>query len=497
MQELKLENINLIIADVSRSGISFSHLQDELIDHICCEVEMELEKGLSFEKAYMLVKERIPINKLDQIQEETLKLIDKKYRIMKNTMKIIGLVSLALMAFGALFKIQGWPASGIMLISGFVLMAAVFLPSALYVWKKESKLKGSIAIYIVSVIAGVFFLFGILFKVQHYQGAAILILTGFLTIGLVLIPLILVSKLRDKESADLKLAHIIGAVSIIIYLFGDLFKIMHWPGALPMLIAGSLGLTTIFFPLYIYKIYKRNEKLKDSFIFICTGLLFFNMFILLLSLKVSPNVMSYFVKPGNEVIKAAKLIETDNNKRIQNYLSDTANAAFSKEVKNIELSANELVNYIENLKIEIISQCDKVDINEAKMKAEDVSLILQRDNSSIPTNYMLGMENNSKAFELKEKLDKFKKILLGSPWINDAIKRNIEISLDTRNRIDEENGMVYNWAAYYFRNTIMIISLQHLSTFQERVRISEAEVLNALYFKKAISQLQLSEKTLN
>src|SRR6266540_2195145 len=129
MFELTHKHLELITADVSRADISYSHLKYDLIDHICCDLENEMGHGLPFEKAYEMVKKRIGLRGLQQIQEDTLSLIDKKYRIMKNTMKIFGVVSTILMSFGALFKIEHWPGAGVMLVLGFFLLCFVFLPS--------------------------------------------------------------------------------------------------------------------------------------------------------------------------------------------------------------------------------------------------------------------------------------------------------------------------------------------------------------------------------
>ncbi len=492
MQGLKLDNINIITEDVSRTGIAFSHLKDELIDHICCEVEKELGNGLTFEDAYEKVKGRIPLNKLGKIQEDTLKLIDKKYRIMKNIMKFIGLASLVLMAFGAMFKIQNWPAGGFLLVIGFLMLGLIFLPSALYVWKKESKLKGSMSIYIVSVVGSVMFLLGILFKVQHYPGAAILIVSGFSIIGLLLVPMILMAKLREVNTKGMKLTYIIGAVSIIIYLFGDLFKIMHWPGALPFLFFGAIGLTTVFFPLYTVYKYKSEEKVKDSFIFICLGLLFFNLFILILSMKVSPNVMSYFEKTGNEIIKTTAVIEKDNNKIFSDCLKDSSvlkssTGARLSMIKNI---SDELVNYISNLKLEMISLCDKVDYEEAKRKSENVSLIAKKDDYVLPANYMIGNDQNGKAYELKNKLEEYKQKLKETPWVSEEIRENIEKSINTEIDFPGEDRNTNDWAYHYFNNTVLITVIQHLSTFQQRIRTSEGEVMQQYFISSKIDPLQ-------
>jgi len=136
MPELTLDNINIIISDVRKQEISFSHLADELIDHLCCDVEDEMLNGLDFSEAYKRVKMKLGNRRLKEIQEETLYAVDTKYRRMKNTMKISGITGTILLGFAALFKIQHWPGAGIMLTLGALALAFVFLPSSLRVlWK--------------------------------------------------------------------------------------------------------------------------------------------------------------------------------------------------------------------------------------------------------------------------------------------------------------------------------------------------------------------------
>ena len=72
MPELSIQNIERITRDVRKQEIVFSHLLDELIDHICCDVENEMQNGLTFLEAYSKVKQKIGSRRLKEIQEETL-----------------------------------------------------------------------------------------------------------------------------------------------------------------------------------------------------------------------------------------------------------------------------------------------------------------------------------------------------------------------------------------------------------------------------------------
>jgi len=51
-------------------------LTDDLIDHVCCDVEYEMQQGLTFPEAYRRVKQKMGFRRLKEIQEETLYAVD-------------------------------------------------------------------------------------------------------------------------------------------------------------------------------------------------------------------------------------------------------------------------------------------------------------------------------------------------------------------------------------------------------------------------------------
>jgi PadR family transcriptional regulator, regulatory protein PadR len=71
MPELTFQDIDRIRRDVKGQDICFSHLADELLDHLCCDVEQEMACGLNFSEAYRRVKEKMGHRRLKEIQEET------------------------------------------------------------------------------------------------------------------------------------------------------------------------------------------------------------------------------------------------------------------------------------------------------------------------------------------------------------------------------------------------------------------------------------------
>lgn len=220
MAEVDLYNIDRITKDVEMQEIGFSHLFHDLVDHICCDVEFQMEQGMSFEDAYKTVKGNIGFRGLKKIQEETLYAVDTKYRNMKNLMKISGVTGTIMIGFAAIFKIAHFPAAGILLTLGALILSFLFLPSALTVLWKETKSRKKLILFISAFIAGVGFILGMLFKIQHWPGSAFVISLGLIAGMFFFIPSLLNQLFLDKEKKYKRPLYIAGALSILIYCTG-------------------------------------------------------------------------------------------------------------------------------------------------------------------------------------------------------------------------------------------------------------------------------------
>lgn len=273
MPELSIQNIERISRDVRKQEIVFSHLLDELIDHICCDVENEMQDGLTFLEAYSKVRQKISSRRIKEIQVETLYAVDTKYRRMKRTMKISGIAGTVLLGFGALFKIQHWPLAGVMATIGAVTLAVVFMPAALGVLWKETHSRKKLFLFVSAFLAGMCFILGTLFKIQHWSGAGIIItLAAFFGIFF-FVPALLASKLQDQENKSKKLIYILGAIGLICYIAGMFFKIQHWPLAVMLMFFGMIILCVIVFPWYTWISWKEESHINTRFLYMVIGLL--------------------------------------------------------------------------------------------------------------------------------------------------------------------------------------------------------------------------------
>lgn len=90
--ELTKHQIEIVENRLKSLGISYQPLMEDLIDHICCQIETSIsEKESSFEEALEQAFSAFEENEILQIQSKTLLLINQKYIAMKKIMLVTAL----------------------------------------------------------------------------------------------------------------------------------------------------------------------------------------------------------------------------------------------------------------------------------------------------------------------------------------------------------------------------------------------------------------------
>jgi len=198
---IKDEYIDYIEKRISESNIKNKELRDDLVDHFCCIVEIEMKKGLSFEQAYQKAFLQTSPNGFDEIQNETLFLL--------NYNKIMNLKRLTY-------------------LSGYLFSAA---------W-----------------------IIGIAFKILHLPGAMVVLMVGAAGLAFFFIPLLLINKFKQDMPAILseKLKWIFGGASVMLTVISIAMKLAHWQGASIMLGISFLILSFGFLPFLFFRMYKKS-----------------------------------------------------------------------------------------------------------------------------------------------------------------------------------------------------------------------------------------------
>lgn len=290
MYTLTKEQIALIEADVEQARLTLLTLSQELTDHLCCEVENRMAGGKSFDEAYMEVKLISGITLLKKIEEDTILLTSKKQELMNKSIKITGNISLALIATGTLFKIFHWPGAAICLILGFAALLLFSFPAIIWHNNKEGVASGKTLMNLSAFVGGSMLMAGILFKVMHWPGANILLLSGWVFIIGLFLPVILWSKLKEAQSVKEKFIYSLGVVAAIVFELATLFKIMHWPGAGIFMVSGAFLLISCFLPAYSWMRFKESGKITGEFIFTITLSLYVIAMTFLMAMNQTPLV---------------------------------------------------------------------------------------------------------------------------------------------------------------------------------------------------------------
>lgn len=124
--ELNEDQIAFIRNDIRLRGIVISDIEESLVDHICCILEES--EDMDFHEAYRKSIEAFGMNGIEWVQKESIKQINNRTIIMKKTMYAFGYLATILITTGLLFKIQHWPGASILLVLGIALLNFGFLP---------------------------------------------------------------------------------------------------------------------------------------------------------------------------------------------------------------------------------------------------------------------------------------------------------------------------------------------------------------------------------
>jgi len=144
-------------------------------------------------------------------------------------------------------------------------------------------------IYILGLITLLVVLLGLIFKLNHWPAAGIMISAGMITFVLVFLPLALTDHYKAEGSRINLPLYIVTYLTSLIVFTSMLFKIMHWPGAGILLIISLPLPYVVFLPVYLAVTSKiRNFNIYYT-VFILMLLVFVSVFSALLALNVSKN----------------------------------------------------------------------------------------------------------------------------------------------------------------------------------------------------------------
>ncbi len=285
MYPLSDQQIDYILNDIGARGVEMESLQQNLLDHVCCIIEQNLAEGEDFENFYQQTIRKFYKDALWEIEEETIFLLTfKNYYKMKKTMIYSGTFAAFSMSFGICFKFMHWP------------------------------------------------------------GASVLLLLGIVVSSLVFLPLLYTIKAREKKNIKDKVIIGLGTLSGMLMSLSILFRVMHWPGSMPMGIVSVLVLVFVFLPIYFFSGIRQEEQKVNT---ITVSILIIMISGLWLTLIRSPRSSHMIdVRDTHNYLITEQIVETEM-KQVEKFpRPDSAVSASVELSRRITSTCQELKNYI-------------------------------------------------------------------------------------------------------------------------------------------------------
>ncbi len=192
MVQLSDGQVDAILQRIIADGVTSRDLQNGLLDHYCCFIEENINKGSTFDVAYMAAFNAITPNGIHEVQEELFFLLTFKTQTnMKRIIYGCGFAATFLISTGLMFKTVHWPFGNQLLFGGF---CALIITSFALSFNSVRFLKKHSAAYNIRSGAGFISAFlvsaGSLFKMLRYPGANLQIVSGMVMLSFVFIPML-------------------------------------------------------------------------------------------------------------------------------------------------------------------------------------------------------------------------------------------------------------------------------------------------------------------
>ncbi|MCX6301011.1 MAG: hypothetical protein NTW82_02405 [Bacteroidia bacterium] len=193
---------------------------------------------------------------------------------MKKTTYITGYIAAFAAVIATVFKINHLSYTGVIVAIAWTLMSIYFY---FFILDKMGDSSGGkiLLVNLVAAFCATFIDIGILFKLEHWPLAGLLITIGLAGFTLVFLPMLYFQK--SKQTGANNLMNGAGAVGLALFALGVLTKIQHWPGQIPLFIAGAALVFIVYFPMFMMNKTIPDEKkinhLRDTFFTIIIGCL--------------------------------------------------------------------------------------------------------------------------------------------------------------------------------------------------------------------------------
>ena len=200
---------------------------------------------------------------------------------------------------------------------------------------------------------------------------------------------------------------------------------------------------------------------------------------------------------SKDAVEAFKRVDEGLTKTVANYIRKNSGtymefdrAAAENPLKagpyrdkafTLKERADEVFNYIHDLKVEIIQTAEGLESEAVVDNKIDIYKVKKIDENNVPSEILIGADQNGKANNLKALISEYREFLLETiDGKNMAAEESVKNSLNTDDPKNLE-GATEKWENANFQALPLVAVITILSKMQVDVRNAETEVLNFLY----------------
>ncbi len=200
---------------------------------------------------------------------------------------------------------------------------------------------------------------------------------------------------------------------------------------------------------------------------------------------------------SKEAVEAFKRVDQGLTQTVANYAiknnliysefdrADAENHAKAGKYKTaayeVKQRADEVFTFIQGLKIEIINKAEGPENLAVKGQEVNIEEVKRIDDTNIPSEILVGANQNGKANDLKALLNEYRTFLIATlDGKNPTAEAALKSSLNTDDGLNKDKEME-PWETLNFQTLPLVAVICILSEYQVSVRNAETEVLNYLY----------------
>lgn len=163
-------------------------------------------------------------------------------------------------------------------------------------------------LYIFGIVTTMVVIAGTIFKINHWPGAGILLILGLGTLVLLFLPMALINHYNAEKNRQTLLLHIVTWLTCFIVFTSMLFKIQHWPFAGILMTIALPFPYVVFLPVFLITTSKNKNFSIYNTVFVLFLLAVSSVFSALLGLNVTKerindsfNLSRHYIIVGQEL----------------------------------------------------------------------------------------------------------------------------------------------------------------------------------------------------